>query len=91
MRQTGTTSQQIMAAPKNAVYVWAHSNTTYPTMLARRLGRTDINFVSPDWLLTDNWRGRRLVVIIDHATELSEQQLEIWVYLNQVMKLKKGE
>lgn len=79
MRGTGTTTQQIKAAPKNATYIWVHGNTQYPELLARKLGRTDLKFVGPDWLTDYKYLGLRdLEVIIDHATELSERQTEAW-------------
>lgn len=86
MRGTGTTSQQMLAAPKNAVYVWPHSDFSYPKELARKLGRDDLKIVGPGWV-NNNLRGRRDVeVIIDHATELEPEQLTLWHYFDTLSK-----
>jgi hypothetical protein len=79
MRGTGTTTQQMKAAPKNATYIWVHGDTYYPKQLAKELGRTDLKIVGPDWLTDYRFMGLRdLEVVIDHATELSPRQLAVW-------------
>lgn len=67
-RGCGKTRQQLLDAPKGAVYVWPDGNTSYPTELAKKLGREDLRIVSPMWLTSGAWRGRRFSAIItDHA------------------------
>lgn len=63
-RQPGSTSRQMIAAPKDAVFVWLNADLRYPTKLAQALGRQDLKIVSPDWLTQQRWRGLRLSAII---------------------------
>ena len=66
-RGSGKTTQQIIAAPIGSIYVWPHPDTRYPRMLAKQLGRTDLQFVSPGWLRIENIQGRRFTGIVsDH-------------------------
>lgn len=87
-RQTGTTTEQIKNAPKDAIYVWCNSQLQYASQLARDLGRRDITVVSPGWLDFNQHHGLRRPVIIDHAAILTERQRAtfnaIKVYLEAV-------
>lgn len=78
MRQTGTTTQQIMAAPEWAVYVWCGEDLYYPKSIARKLHRPDIHFVAPGWLDHPE-RFREREVILDHDCQLSERQMDNWL------------
>jgi len=66
-RQTGTTTQQILNAAKNAIYVCAHYDmTNYVRQLAHELGRDDLEIVPISKFSTQFWRGRNLPIVIDH-------------------------
>jgi hypothetical protein len=55
-------------AAKNALFVWCNGGLQYPKELARRLGREDLEIVSPDYITSDRWRGREFSdVVFDHA------------------------
>jgi len=76
-RQTGRTTRQIQAAPKRSVFVWCNGLIDYPRSLARRLGREDLEIVTPAWLEGHAWQGRWLSgVVIDHAARLTARQIE---------------
>lgn len=74
-RQTGRTTRQMQESPRGAVFVWCNGHLAYPRDLARRLGRTDLEIVSPGWLDERNMRGREFTaIVLDHATELTSLQ-----------------
>jgi len=78
-RQTGQTTSQLKAAPKNAVFIWVSGATQYPRDLARKLGREDLKIVGPDWLTSDRWRGLELSdIILDHALTLKGREWEAY-------------
>jgi hypothetical protein len=67
-RQTGRTTQQIKNAVFGAVFVWVNSDIKYPTALAAKLGRHDLEVRPLSWLKPQNVRGRRFSgVVVDHA------------------------
>lgn len=68
-RGTGRTSQQMRSAPTEAVFVWpVHRSMDYAVALARHIGRTDLQIVSPGWFEDSRWRGLQRPVVVDHAT-----------------------
>ena len=74
-RGTGETTRQMEDAPRNAVFIWCTGHTGYPQMLARKIGREDLNIVTPDWLASDKWRGLELTgLVLDHAANLDADQ-----------------
>ena len=63
-----TTSADIHAAPKGAVYICAHSEQV--KYLKSTYMRPDLNFVTLDWLLGQSWRGMRIpAIVIDPYAE----------------------
>ena len=68
-RQTGHTTQQMRAAPRNAIYVWpTQRSIRYAETLARHLGRNDLTFVTPSFVDPEYLQG--LVwwpIVVDHA------------------------
>ena len=73
-RGTGETTRQMEAAPKGAVFVWCNGNADYPRLLARKIGRDDLQIQSPRWL-EERWRGITLTgVVVDHAARLTDRQ-----------------
>jgi len=70
----GTTTKQMKAAPKGAVFVWCNGRTDYAVVLARKIGREDLEIKSPTWL-ERSWRGLELTgVVVDHAARLTDRQ-----------------
>jgi hypothetical protein len=69
-RQSGRTHAQIAQAPRGATYIWPTSDLSYPTRIAAKLGRTDLEFKRRSWLSEKHVRGLRLpAVVLDHALE----------------------
>lgn len=73
-RRDGTTTQQIIAAPANAVYVMMNDrDTEYASKLASTLGRSDLQFHNIRFFTQGVYRGRwRSQIVVDHSVwELS--------------------
>lgn len=69
-RGTVQTTNQIMNAPPNSIYVWVTDDLFYPRKLAEHLNRKDIKF----WRFSEypdrndeRLRGIRVKIILDHA------------------------
>jgi hypothetical protein len=74
-RGDGQTTRQMQASPQDAVFVWCNDILDYPRRLARKVGRTDLQIVGPNWLDDEKWRGLELTgLIIDHATIMGEKR-----------------
>lgn len=75
-RGTGQTTRQMQAAPQRAIFIWpVRHSMPYAKELAHKLGRDDLQIVTPDWLQDEKWRGLELSgIVIDHATRLSIEQ-----------------
>jgi hypothetical protein len=73
LRGTGRTTAQMRAAPQNAVFVWCNNHLHYPAALAKHLGRTDLEIVSPDWLNDVSRAQGGAVVVFDHGVFLPGQ------------------
>lgn len=80
-RDLGKTTKQMMEAPEYAVFVWCNTHLSYALRLARRIGRSDLEVVSPSWIDGPCWRGRKLSgVVVDHATRLTGRQFDALEY-----------
>lgn len=67
-RGTGQTTAQMKAAPRGALYVWCNHHLAYPHLLAQKIGRGDLQIVTPEWIFQRNWRGCDFSgKIVDHA------------------------
>ena len=76
-RGDGTTTRQMEASPKGAIYVWCNGQLDYPRRLAEKIGRNDLHIVGPYWLEAGGWHGLVLSgLTVDHAARLSERELE---------------
>jgi hypothetical protein len=77
-RGTGRTKAQMLDAPHKAIFVWCNGQLHYPRVLARHLGRTDLEIVSPEQIEHwQNFMGRELTgVVVDHATHFHGRQFE---------------
>jgi len=80
LRGTGRTTKQMQDAPKGAIYIWVNQHLAWPRDLARKLGREDLQIVSP--LYVDDFHklaGRTLTgIVLDHATDLTSRQYDIY-------------
>lgn len=80
-RGTGITTRQMESAPKNAVYVWCNGVLFYPKELAKKIGRTDLEIVSPGRFDGYSFHGRMLSgLVLDHAAKLTDRQWENFKY-----------
>lgn len=79
IRGSGRTTEQMLAAPEGAVFIYESGDLWYPKRLAQRYGREDLEIVRPEWLLRGKWRGRTLTgLVCDHALLMNE---EMWSLL----------
>ena len=76
----GTTSRQMLNAPKDAVFVWLSDDLAYPLKLAKELGRNDLDVRPKGWLCSRNVRGLTRHIVIDHAASLGIDELCAWQY-----------
>lgn len=81
-RQTGRTTQQMLEAPRGAVYVWCNSRMAYPRALADHIGRGDLHIMPLSWLcqriaLKPGLGG----IVLDHAAQPDSEQLAALAYL----------
>lgn len=80
-RQTGITTQQMIEAPKGAIYVWVNDMLDYPKRLAEHLGRGDLLIKSPRSVRLQTVAGRRIGIVVDHATKWTQGISEAWDHL----------
>lgn len=74
-RGIGHTTKQIEEAPIGSIFVWLNGDFSYPTELARKLGRNDLKIVSPLWLENGSYRGITYPdVIVDHSVNLTRSR-----------------
>lgn len=83
-RQNGQTTNQMLEAPKDALYIWCNDSLSYPKALAQYLGRGDLQIFGLSALNGDKLRGRVFTdIIVDHAAKLNLDQWEcrerIWM------------
>jgi len=72
----GRTTQQMLAAPKNAIYVWPVGRTKdYALRLAKHLGREDLLVTTPE-NMRRHFEGSRSPVILDHGCRLTGWQVD---------------
>lgn len=75
----GKTTAQLVVAPKGAVFIWPVEHAQYAAWLAQRLGRRDLTIKGPSWLNYPLNNGQ--VVILDHATRLTDRQFDTYCRL----------
>lgn len=63
-RGSGRTVEQMIKAPYEAIYVWYTHDFGYPNDLAKFVGRSDLQFVTPTSLTEANYRR---FIVVDHA------------------------
>ena len=92
---TGRTIKQMRLAAKNAIYVWPNDLTRHEAVvLCQGADRDDLEIVGPSHLNDDrieNMRGRIISeVVIDHATELTAEQLRNYDWLKAMIRLNQS-
>lgn len=82
-RGAGRTTQAMLAAPKDAYYVWCNERLDYPRRLAQHLGRNDLKIIAPADLryLRMPLSGGRPAVAVDHFARLSAAE---WDELDRI-------
>ncbi len=76
-RGSGKTTRAMLAAPKDAVFIWCNHHLDYLKRLVKHLGRDDLRIVSPEWIEDERWAGMDLTALVrDPDTELTERQRE---------------
>lgn len=71
----GRTTRQMMAAPRDAIFVWPVGRTRdYALDLAKHLGRDDLLITTPE-NMRRHFEASRRPVILDHGCRLTESQL----------------
>lgn len=67
-RQTGRTTEQIRMAAKGSVFVVPWTLMGHVCSIATEIGRGDLTFVTPDWIMGDRWKGSALTgLVLDHS------------------------
>jgi len=92
MRGTGRTTKQIRDSPKSAIYVWCNRDLHYPREIAKKIGREDLEIVSPSIFDhgAEKLRGREITgMVIDHATYLNPSQIEGYDYARLRIRMNK--
>jgi hypothetical protein len=69
----GRTSQQLLNAPRGAVFVWCTNNLAYIRALALHHGRTDLMLVGKSELVQVLCSGRK-AVDVDHALWMTTEE-----------------
>lgn len=90
-RGSGNTTRQMKSAPIGTVFVWCNGHIDYPKRLSVSLQRSDLKILRLSVLDHGALTLRGLEfsgLVIDHAAELSEEQLETvsWL-LSRVRKV----
>lgn len=76
----------MLESPEGAFYVWPHGTSiNYAINLARHLGRNDLKVIAEMSLRIDKFKGLKPlpVVVLDHATKLSEEGWKVVDYLRE--------
>jgi hypothetical protein len=68
-RGTGRTTRQLEAMPLNGVFICPNRASMYYTQnLTRKINRSDIQLVAPNWVTSMRWQGMRYTaIVLDHA------------------------
>lgn len=81
-RGAGRTTDQIVGAPKNAVFICNHP--THASKCAEAVNRGDLTIVTPKWLEAQKYRWKEAIgIIIDHDVVLTWDQKQ---HLQQAMR-----
>lgn len=90
-RQSGRTTTQMLDAPHGSIFIWCNNMLSYPLNLARHLGRKDLHILPPEALdMHGMTRGNITGVVIDHAAELSPDQLAEAAQILERLKRKQA-
>lgn len=78
-RRQGTTTRQMLDAPRGALFIWPVSTLSYPKALACHLERQDLIIAGPSALFEGGrrWFSERLPgVVVDHACQIDGRDME---------------
>lgn len=76
-RGSGTTTAQMLNAPRGAIYVWVNAAMRYPRDLAAKLGRQDLRIIPVDDLRWERLAGLNLPLVLDHAADPNSEQWRV--------------
>lgn len=73
------TQEQMLAAPRGALFIWWEDNLWEPRKLAERIKRSDLVIVGPAVFNNKGYRlrGNYVPVILDHSTVLSAEHQDV--------------
>ncbi len=75
-RGTGTTTQQLKAAPADAVYICNAGELHYTIRLAQSIDRGDLQIKTPSWLGLGRYVGLEFTgIVIDHNANLTDEEI----------------
>lgn len=81
-RGSGQTTKQMVAAPKDAIFVWPVSRSlSYAKELARYLSRKDLVIISQEHM-EERLQASTRPIIIDHGCRLTARQADMVDYIN---------
>ena len=86
MLASGITTNQIIIAPKNSIYLWPNTNLEYPKMIAEKYNRKDIIFMPIYMFFRYHYHGNIRYVVADHACSLNFEQIDKIMFNNQKYK-----
>lgn len=87
-RGTGRTTRQLEALPQKGIFISCnHACMYYNIQLTRKLNRTDIQVVGPDWVTSMRWQGMKFTaIVLDHAyPDVNHRNQLFYNYFNQAL------
>lgn len=87
-RGTGRTTRQMQAMPQKGIFISCnHACMYYDIQLTRKLNRTDIRVVGPDWVTGMSWQGHTYsAIVLDHAyPDVNPRNRFFYNYFNQAL------
>lgn len=86
---SGTTTNQIINAPENSVYLWMNGDIAYPRTIAMKYNRNDITFMSVYMFFRYQYHGGYCrYIVADHNCVLDFDQIEKIFINNERCKCK---
>lgn len=83
-----TTTRKMLMAPRGAIYIWPSRDLFYPRMLAKKLGRSDLEFHGPSFSARD-LEGRQisgLVIDPEAAVRMSRSDLANFLRISRMVE-----
>ena len=76
-RGTGATTRAMLAAPKNALYLWCNDRSDYPRKLAQFLNRKDLRILTTNTVINHGLKGLQRPLVVDHAFQFTPTMIEL--------------